>query len=124
MCGSSVRISAVSPEFDSASTRSWRVIMPMSPWLASAGCRKKAGVPVLASVAAILRPTCPDLPMPVTTTRPLQARHRRQAATKAAPTRSCRASRARVSIASARRAAATSGRIVGSCLRRGFHGMA
>ena len=31
-----------------------RVIMPMSPWLASAGCRKKAGVPVLASVAAIL----------------------------------------------------------------------
>ena len=35
---------------------------------------KKAGVPVLASVAAIFPPTWPDLPMPVTTTRPRQAR--------------------------------------------------
>ena len=26
---------------------------PRSPWIASAGCRKKAGVPVLARVAAI-----------------------------------------------------------------------
>ena len=68
--GSKVRISGVSPEFDSASSRSSRVIMPMSPWLASAGCRKKAGEPVLARVAAILPPMCPDLPMPVTTIRP------------------------------------------------------
>jgi len=33
---------------------------------------KKAGVPVEASVAAILLPIWPDLPMPVTTTRPVQ----------------------------------------------------
>src|SRR5262249_23044519 len=46
------------------------VIMPRSPWLASLGCTKKAGVPVEAKVAAILRPTCPDLPMPVTISRP------------------------------------------------------
>ena len=58
--------------------------MPRSPWLASPGCRKNAGVPVLASVAAILCATWPDLPMPVTTTRPRQARQRRQAAAKAA----------------------------------------
>ena len=31
------------------------VIMPRSPWLASPGCTKKAGVPVEAKVAAILR---------------------------------------------------------------------
>ena len=47
------------------------VIMPRSPWLASAACTKKAGVPVEASVAAILRATWPDLPSPVTMTRPL-----------------------------------------------------
>ena len=47
------------------------VIMPRSPWLASPGCTKKAGVPVEARVAAILRATWPDLPMPVTMTRPL-----------------------------------------------------
>ena len=33
---------------------------------------KNEGVPVLASVAAILRPTCPDFPMPVTTMRAVQ----------------------------------------------------
>ena len=44
--------------------------MPRSPWLASLGWTKKAGVPVEAKVAAILRPTWPDLPMPVTITRP------------------------------------------------------
>ncbi|MDT4879339.1 hypothetical protein FQZ97_1150010 [compost metagenome] len=59
-----------------------RVIMPMSPWLASAGWTKKAVVPVLARVAAILLPICPDLPMPTTTTRPLQARMSSQARTK------------------------------------------
>ena len=45
---------------------------PRSPCTASAGCRKNAGVPVLESVAAILRQMMPDLPMPVTMTRPLQ----------------------------------------------------
>ncbi len=39
-------ISSDSPELDSASTTSASVIMPRSPWLASPGCTKKAGVPV------------------------------------------------------------------------------
>ena len=73
MMGRMVRISAVSPELDSARTTSWGVIMPRSPWLASPGWTKKAGLPVLARVAAILPPTCPDLPMPSTTIRPVQA---------------------------------------------------
>jgi hypothetical protein len=63
-----------SPEFEITSATSPCVIMPRSPWLASEGCTKKAGVPVEASVAAILRPTWPDLPMPLTTTRPGAAR--------------------------------------------------
>jgi hypothetical protein len=56
MTGRIVISSAVSPELEIAITTSSCVNMPMSPWLASAGCRKKAGVPVLASVAAILLP--------------------------------------------------------------------
>src|ERR1039458_6786531 len=44
--------------------------MPTSPCAASAGCRKNAGVPVEASVDAILFAICPDLPTPVTITRP------------------------------------------------------
>ena len=44
--------------------------MPRSPWLASAAWTKNAGWPVEASVAAILRATWPDLPRPVTITRP------------------------------------------------------
>ena len=47
------------------------VTLPRSPGLASVGCTKLAGVPVEASVAAILRPTWPLLPMPVTMMRPL-----------------------------------------------------
>ena len=65
--------SGVPPEFDSTSATSARVSIPRSPCEASAGCRKNDGVPVEASVAAILRPTCPDLPMPETTIRPSQA---------------------------------------------------
>ena len=106
-CGSSSSSSGVSPEFDSASTASPRVIMPRSPWLASAGCRKNAGVPVLASVAAILRAMWPDLPMPVTTTRPLQSRHTRQAAAKRPSSRASNPSTARASMARARRAVAS-----------------
>ena len=49
--------SSLSPELEIASTTSPGITMPRSPWLASAGCTKKAGVPVDASVAAILRPT-------------------------------------------------------------------
>jgi hypothetical protein len=83
--GRMVRISGVSPEFEIASTTSVAVIIPRSPWLASPGWTKKDGVPVLASVAAILPATWPDLPMPVTTTRPRHARQRRQASTKCRP---------------------------------------
>ena len=42
--------------------------------MASAGCRKSAGVPVLVSVAAIFWQMMPDLPMPVRITRPRQPR--------------------------------------------------
>ncbi len=63
--------SPLSPLLEMASTRSAPVTMPRSPWLASAGCTKNAGVPVEASVAAILRPTWPLLPMPITTRRPV-----------------------------------------------------
>src|SRR5580700_5465853 len=59
--------------------------MPRSPWLASAACTKNAGVPVDASVAAIFLPTWPDLPMPVTMTRPRALRIVSTAATKGAP---------------------------------------
>ncbi len=48
--------------------------MPRSPWLASLGCTKYAGVPVEESVAATFSPTWPLLPIPVTITRPRQAR--------------------------------------------------
>jgi hypothetical protein len=53
--------SALSPELERAIMTSSAVIMPRSPWLASAGCTKNAGVPVLASVEAILRATWPGL---------------------------------------------------------------
>ncbi len=68
--GTMVSSSPVSPEFEMAMKTSRSVTMPRSPCAASAGCTKKAGVPVEASVAAILRPMWPDLPMPETTTRP------------------------------------------------------
>jgi hypothetical protein len=74
--------SSDSPEFDMATNTSSEVTMPRSPWLASAGCTKNAGVPVLANVAASLRATWPDLPMPETTTRPRQPRMKSIASTK------------------------------------------
>ena len=49
--------SDVSPELESIRMASSAVIMPRSPWLASLGCTKCAGVPVEAMVAAILRAT-------------------------------------------------------------------
>ena len=61
-----------------------RAIMPRSPWLASLGWTKKAGVPVEARVAAILVAIWPDLPMPVTMTRPLMRRIVFRASTKGA----------------------------------------
>src|SRR5438445_295583 len=74
-------ISGCSPDHDSARITSSAVIMPRSPWLASAACTKNAGVPVEASVAAILRATWPDLPTPVTISRPLALRMRSGPAT-------------------------------------------
>ena len=65
--------STLSPDQDMATIASSLAIMPRSPWLASLGCTKKAGVPVEANVAAIFWPTWPLLPMPVTMTRPLAA---------------------------------------------------
>ena len=97
-------ISSLSPELEMASTTSPSTIMPKSPCAASAGCTKKAGVPVEASVAAILRPICPLLPMPLTTTRPSQASTASQAREKLPSNESDRARNASASIASTSRA--------------------
>ena len=69
-CATRSASSGVSPELERASTASPETTMPRSPWLASAGWTNRAGVPVEAKVAAILRATWPDLPIPVTITRP------------------------------------------------------
>ena len=61
--------------------------MPRSPCSASAGCKKNDGVPVDENVAAIFRPISPDLPMPVTTTRPLHANSSSTARSNAASSR-------------------------------------
>ena len=107
-CGISSSTSAVSPELEIASSTSSRVIMPMSPWLASAACMKNDGVPVEASVAAILPAMWPDLPMPVTMTRPLHSRQIVQARANDASSRGSSAASARPSISMARRPAAIS----------------
>ena len=103
-CGTMVISSSVRPELDSAMNTSCAVTMPRSPWLASAGCTKKAGVPVEASVAAILRAMCPDLPMPLTMTRPWQASTWRQARQKPSSSVSRRCCTASASMASTWRA--------------------
>ena len=77
--------SGVSPELDSARTVSSTPTMPRSPWLASPGCKNRDGVPVEASVAAILRAICPDFPIPVTTTRPSLSWMRSTASEKLSP---------------------------------------
>src|SRR5829696_1564267 len=84
-------ISGCSPDQDSAMMTSSAVIMPRSPWLASAAWTKNAGVPVEAKVAAILRPIWPDLPSPVTISRPLAFRIRSAAATNGARRSDCNA---------------------------------
>ena len=94
------RISSDSPEFEMAITTSPSAIIPTSPWLASPGCMKNAGVPVEARVEAILPPTWPDLPMPVTTTRPLAAKIAATASRKGLPRRPLRADTAAASISS------------------------
>src|SRR3954451_3806321 len=103
------RSSGVSPELESATTASWGVIMPRSPWLASAGWAKSAGVRVDARLAAILRATWPLLPMPVTTTRPSTAASRSTTSAKALPTWCARTRSASASAVMTRRALATAG---------------
>src|SRR6266849_1188807 len=97
-------ISSVSPPYDTASMASPRASMPKSPCSASAGCRKNDGVPVLESVAEIFRPISPDLPIPVTATRPLQAKSPSTALAKLASSRALTSCSARASISSTRRA--------------------
>ena len=63
--------SRVSPLLDRARTTSAPDTMPRSPCMASTGWRNRAGVPVELKVATIFRATMPDLPTPVTMTRPL-----------------------------------------------------
>ena len=69
--GISIMISSLLPEFEIAISTSPATNIPKSPCPASPGCIKNDGVPVEANVAAIFRPICPDLPMPVMTKRPL-----------------------------------------------------
>ena len=97
-----------SPEFEMAMKTSCAVTMPRSPWAASPGCTNMAGVPVEARVAAILRAMWPDLPMPDTTTRPVQAYSTATARTResSASRRSCRALTASASMARVSRARA------------------
>src|SRR6476646_7755913 len=65
--------------------------------MASAGCRKNAGVPVLVRVAAIFRQMIPDFPMPVTITR---TRHPRRTSTARSNDPSRRSTSARIAAAS------------------------
>ena len=96
--------SSVSPLLDNIMTTSAPVTMPRSPCIASAGCIKKAGVPVLARVPASLRATAPDLPMPHRTARPSISSRSWTAWTNSSPNRSARPHTASASIASVLRA--------------------
>src|SRR5947208_3207978 len=88
-------------------TTSSGVIIPRSPCPASAECTKNAGVPVEASVAASLRATCPDFPMPDTTTRPRQSRISCTALTNGSASRFASMVIARASVSSTSRASAS-----------------
>ena len=119
MSGRMALSSSLSPLLLMPSTTSAAVIMPRSPWLASAGCTNMAGVPVEASVAAILRPMWPLLPMPMTTTRPRQANMAATAVAKVSFTRKAMAVTACASmlsvswaIARARAASKVAGRVM------------
>src|SRR5436189_2214737 len=76
--------------------------------MASAGCRKCAGVPVLDNVAAIFWQMMPDLPMPVRITRPRQSRSRFTAWSKRSSRRSASARTAAASVCRTFRASARS----------------
>ena len=72
--GNKLITSPVSPLLEKANTTSSEVTIPKSPCTPSPGCKNNAGVPVLANVAEIFRAICPDFPIPVQTTRPLEAK--------------------------------------------------
>ena len=57
---------------DKIMTTSSLITLPKSPWIASAECKNKLGVPVEDKVADNFWPIIPALPMPVTTTLPLE----------------------------------------------------
>src|SRR5471030_1265507 len=78
--------------------------MPKSPCSASAGWTKKAGVPVLASDAAIFLPMCPDFPIPDTTALPVQLSNKWQAWTKCSSNRVSSRGASSISISSVSRA--------------------
>jgi hypothetical protein len=83
--GSILLISTVWPLLLMARTTSSGVAMPRSPWMASAGWRKKDLVPVLFSVAEIFLATRPDFPMPVRITLPRAFKMRDTASLKVGP---------------------------------------
>ena len=72
--GSIEMISDVAPEFEIIIAKSFWVIAPRSPCVASAGCKKNDGVPVLERVAEIFLAIWPDLPMPINNTLPFVSR--------------------------------------------------
>ena len=104
--GSNCNSSWVSPLLEIATKTSRRANMPRSPWTPSAGCTKNEDVPVLARVAAIFCPICPDLPIPDTTTFPLQRTSVSTALTNRSSSRPISAWIARASISSTRCASA------------------
>ena len=74
-CNGSItaRISLVAPLLLTSSATSSQLTIPRSPCTASTALTNSAGVPVEAKDEAILRPISPVLPIPITTTFPLQA---------------------------------------------------
>ena len=97
--GKSRFVSSVSPLLEIIMTTSLRVTCPKSPWMASALCIHKLGVPVDENVEAILRPMIPVLPMPATITRPLHLAIRSTAFTKSRLIRPIKSATALASIA-------------------------
>ncbi len=94
----------MSPLFETARSTSPFTMRPRSPWIASAGWRKSEGLPVEASVAEIFWAMIPLLPMPVATTRPVQAKSVSTARSKLSSRRGISARIASASVSSTLRA--------------------
>ena len=92
--GRNRRSSSVIPLYEMAITTSLGSNIPRSPWYASSGFTKKEGVPVEASVAAILHPIWPLLPTPVMINLPWQLYIMSTARSKSEPMRGTRSSMA------------------------------